>query len=182
MDVVRRYAGIAVRVLDLVAGRLNPALLATEATNALTLSEPPSKPGHVWVQDPMGKARLTATLDPRYLLFEVPVDSRFTDSEGREGPSPAAVLYAVRVTETREATFYVLADSEDAALEDAHELASDLDTLDYRDGDVDAHAHVASYRSGGMPIWTGGPGGKWIRYGEEHGRLLDRYLPVKVSA
>ena len=74
----------------------------------------------------------------------------------------AKKIWRVDVTETRNATLYVLGNDKTAVREDADELAADLHTSDYDDVDVDLYIYLAGDVPAGTTVWTGGENGTWV--------------------
>lgn len=70
-------------------------------------------------------------------------------------------LYHVTVTQTREATFWVKADSREAAQQDADILADGYSEWDEVEDQVWVSPAIGVPPKEGTPIWTGGPDGGW---------------------
>ncbi len=72
-------------------------------------------------------------------------------------------VWTVDATQTRTVTFYVEAESREAAEADAEELASGFRLEEWDDVEVDLYAHrsVQGPRPG-RGLWTGGPDGEWV--------------------
>jgi len=74
----------------------------------------------------------------------------------------ATRLYEVTVTETRSATYYVLADTFEAAKDDAKEMGLSPDDWEEDDSDTDVRQVTRRQVLKGTWLWTGGPDGELV--------------------
>lgn len=80
-------------------------------------------------------------------------------------------IWKVYVEERRSTTFYVHGDDRAMTEQDAHELAYELDAIDWDEVDSDVTIREDAFPKEGHLLWTGGPDGDWGRRRHERARM-----------